>query len=95
MTFRDRFRNVETDQAPRRILKSAKSLELISDIYRTDQRAGLTPPFRLHPQVEAGHGFSVVAEEVQRLAERSGEATKQIGAIVEDHSGGYKTRWPP
>jgi len=31
---------------------------------------------------EAGRGFSVVAEEVQRLAERSGEATKQIAAIV-------------
>ncbi len=31
---------------------------------------------------EAGRGFSVVAEEVQRLAERSGEATKQIGALV-------------
>src|SRR5205814_316547 len=31
---------------------------------------------------EAGRGFTVVAEEVQRLAERSGEATKHIGAIV-------------
>jgi Methyl-accepting chemotaxis protein len=31
---------------------------------------------------EAGRGFSVVAEEVQRLAERSGQATKQIAAIV-------------
>jgi twitching motility protein PilJ len=31
---------------------------------------------------EAGRGFSVVAEEVQRLAERSGEATRQIAAIV-------------
>jgi twitching motility protein PilJ len=31
---------------------------------------------------EAGRGFTVVAEEVQRLAERSSEATKQIGAIV-------------
>jgi len=31
---------------------------------------------------EAGHGFSVVAEEVQRLAERSAEATKQISALV-------------
>ena len=31
---------------------------------------------------EAGRGFTVVAEEVQRLAERSGEATKQIDAIV-------------
>jgi len=31
---------------------------------------------------EAGRGFSVVAEEVQRLAERSAEAAKQIGALV-------------
>jgi twitching motility protein PilJ len=31
---------------------------------------------------EAGRGFTVVAEEVQRLAERSAEATKQIGGLV-------------
>ncbi|MDO8413900.1 MAG: methyl-accepting chemotaxis protein [Gallionellaceae bacterium] len=31
---------------------------------------------------EAGRGFSVVAAEVQRLAERSGEATKQISTLV-------------
>ena len=31
---------------------------------------------------EAGRGFSVVAEEVQRLAERSGDATRQIAALV-------------
>jgi twitching motility protein PilJ len=31
---------------------------------------------------EAGRGFSVVAEEVQRLAERSNAATRQIGALV-------------
>jgi twitching motility protein PilJ len=31
---------------------------------------------------EAGRGFTVVAEEVQRLAERSAEATKHISAIV-------------
>ena len=31
---------------------------------------------------EAGRGFTVVAEEVQRLAERSGDATRQIAALV-------------
>ena len=31
---------------------------------------------------DAGRGFSVVAEEVQRLAERSAEAAKQIAALV-------------
>jgi twitching motility protein PilJ len=31
---------------------------------------------------EAGRGFRVVADEVQRLAERSKEATDQIGKLV-------------
>ena len=31
---------------------------------------------------DAGHGFAVVAEEVERLAERSNEATKQIATLI-------------
>ena len=42
---------------------------------------------------EAGRGFTVVAEEVQRLAERSGEATKQIEAIVSAMQPLVRRRW--
>jgi twitching motility protein PilJ len=31
---------------------------------------------------EAGHGFTVIAQEVQRLAERSAEASKQISELI-------------
>ena len=31
---------------------------------------------------EAGHGFAVVAEEVRKLAEQSGEASKQIEGLI-------------
>jgi len=31
---------------------------------------------------KAGHGFAVIADEVQRLAERSGKAARQIGTLI-------------
>ena len=31
---------------------------------------------------KAGHGFAVIADEVQRLAERSGKAARQIGSLI-------------
>jgi twitching motility protein PilJ len=56
--------------------------ELISDITEQTTGGALTAATQAASAGEAGRGFSVVAEEVQRLAERSGDATRQIAAIV-------------
>ncbi|AOY99010.1 chemotaxis protein [Cupriavidus sp. USMAHM13] len=76
----------ETSKRIKRLGESSQEIgeivELISDITEQTNVLALNAAIQAASAGEAGRGFSVVAEEVQRLAERSGEATKQIGALI-------------
>ena len=76
----------ETSKRIKRLGESSQEIgeivELISDITEQTNILALNAAIQAASAGEAGRGFTVVAEEVQRLAVRSSEATKQIGAIV-------------
>ena len=76
----------ETSKRIKRLGESSQEIgeivDLIADITEQTNVLALNAAIQAASAGEAGRGFSVVAEEVQRLAERSAEATKQIGAIV-------------
>jgi len=76
----------ETAKRIKRLGESSQEIgeivQLISDITEQTNVLALNAAIQAASAGEAGRGFTVVAEEVQRLAERSAEATKHIGAIV-------------
>jgi len=83
-TIRDQIQ--ETAKRIKRLGESSQEIgemtELISDITEQTNVLALNAAIQAASAGEAGRGFSVVAEEVQRLAERSADATRQIAALV-------------
>ena len=76
----------ETSKRIKRLGESSQEIgeitELISDITEQTNVLALNAAIQAASAGEAGRGFSVVAEEVQRLAERSADATREIAALV-------------
>jgi twitching motility protein PilJ len=76
----------ETSKRIKRLGESSQEIgdivELINDIAEQTNILALNASIQAAMAGEAGRGFAVVADEVQRLAERSGNATKQIEALV-------------
>ncbi len=76
----------ETSKRIKRLAQSSEQIgditELISDITEQTYVLAMNAALQASSAGAAGRGFSIVAEQVQRLAERSGDATRQIAALV-------------
>ena len=76
----------ETSKRIKRLGESSQEIgeivDLIADITEQTNVLALNAAIQAASASDAGRGFSVVAAEVQRLAERSAEATKQISTLV-------------
>jgi len=76
----------ETSKRIKRLGESSQRIgeivALIDDIAEQTNILSLNAAIQASMAGEAGRGFAVVSDEVQRLAERSTEATKKIGELV-------------
>ena len=84
----DRIRDQvqETSKRIKRLGESSQEIgeivQLIGDIADRTSILALNASIQAAMAGEAGQGFAVVAEEVERLAERSNEATKQVESLI-------------
>lgn len=76
----------ETSKRIKRLGESSQEIgnmiELINDIAEQTNILALNASIQASTAGDAGRGFAIVADEVQRLAERSTNATKQIEVLV-------------
>lgn len=76
----------ETSKRIKRLGESSQEIgdvvELINDIADQTHILALNAAIQASAAGEAGKGFAVVADEVQRLAERTGNATSRVEALV-------------
>ncbi len=76
----------ETSKRIKRLGESSQEIgdivSLINEIADQTSILALNAAIQASTAGEAGRGFAVVADEVQRLAERAGNATKQIETLV-------------
>lgn len=81
----------ETSKRIKRLGESSQEIgeivTLISDITEQTNILALNASIQATTAGEAGKGFSVIAQEIQRLAEHSTEATRQISTLIRNIRG--------
>ena len=86
MLFRSRDQVQDSAKRIKRLGETSQEVgeivQLIGDIADRTSILALNASIQAAIAGEAGQGFAVVAEEVERLAERANEATKQIATLI-------------